>query len=52
MQSLRAGKGEGTHALELNRNKLSKFFFVWWDWSLNSGLCVFKAGALLLESPL
>jgi hypothetical protein len=31
------------------------FFFFWWDWSLNSGLLNYKAGALPLEhtsSPL
>jgi hypothetical protein len=24
-------------------------FFFWWDWGLNSGLCICKAGALQLE---
>jgi hypothetical protein len=28
---------------------LSFFFFFWWDWSLNSGICAWKAGALPLE---
>jgi hypothetical protein len=26
--------------------------FFWWDWDLNSGLCVYKVGALLLEPHL
>jgi hypothetical protein len=25
------------------------FFFFWWDWSLNLGLCTYKAGTLPLE---
>jgi hypothetical protein len=28
------------------------FFFFLWDWGLNSGLCVCKAGTLLLEPHL
>jgi hypothetical protein len=28
------------------------FFLSWWDWDLNSGLCIYKAGALLLEPHL
>jgi hypothetical protein len=27
-------------------------FIYWWDWSLNSGLCTRKAGALPLEPHL
>jgi hypothetical protein len=28
------------------------FIYFWWDWGLNSGLCTYKAGGLLLEPHL
>jgi hypothetical protein len=31
---------------------LANFFFLWWDWGLNSGLCTCKAVTLLLEPHL
>jgi hypothetical protein len=30
----------------------SQILFFWWGWSLNSGLCTYKAGTLLLEAYL
>jgi hypothetical protein len=31
---------------------LTELFFIWWDYSLNSGFCICKAGILLLEPHL
>jgi hypothetical protein len=40
------------HLFTVENPKFKIFFFFLWNWSLNSGLCTCKAGALPLEPHL